>query len=822
MKPVTWAPIGTRKRLKQGKARTQIVTQALLEPAKVLLRQAMREVRSSGHRVMAVKQVHDAIYEATEAVKAASLRSKRPINVTNDAATYRGVTKLTEKSLKARDAVTRALKITVANERRLKSEYEDRCDRDVMLRRRLYNETLVPALKKLQWCNEQIEHSTHHLGDMEAVISIYAQHADYIRDAEASLSVPLNAYTSKTLNLEHLRLRERIEEAVTRCQRVEATVADEQEKLNRRVARLETEMKDMQPKYEVARKKCVETASDVDQNWDGLGSVPAVVNGVRIAQHCIKQFGDLLDPSRWEFLLTDEAMHEEIQKRRGALVTALKSIRHVAALADHINIGPARRLLKQTATLLKDEQHLAESKRVSTAMKSTRKVVSRVQDTLIWVMKAEDFDDEEKMQGFQAMVADANARTAELAAVVKDERGRRFFVAGMVQRWYLGQRVRVRLRILRLAAALRPALVDAEANARTRAAQLQIEADSLRHRNEELGGKGDEPPSVTSVLANLRSAGHNTTAVLTKYPEEHMRMWHHTFSTMELARTALMELDRTLSALQFSLADAEHGVKEFRDDVNQTAAATAVVASRKNDSGEAEDDDQADEFEESEREDGLGAGIMGALAAFGAVSKNIVEYEDDEKDIHPPRAKLGSTDKEDAGIMGALAAFGAGPKGDAGDVDSPAMQLELDNLDIDHSRSKSPPVVVDEDSESQAPLSLPFPSPIMRQTSPTAPASPEMFQAAMQAAAMGTPWGRSTTAPALGGKGGPDLKSQIMGLPAMTWDDELLGAKARPALTQVEYRVDNTPGSDGLAYTKEEFLAHYGSLEQWNMSKPQP
>ena len=31
-------------------------------------------------------------------------------------------------------------------------------------------------------------------------------------------------------------------------------------------------------------------------------------------------------------------------------------------------------------------------------------VVSRVQDTLIWVMKAEDFDDEEKMQGFQAMV----------------------------------------------------------------------------------------------------------------------------------------------------------------------------------------------------------------------------------------------------------------------------------------------------------------------------------------------------------------------------------------------------------------------------------
>lgn len=40
--------------------------------------------------------------------------------------------------------------------RRLKSEYEGRCDRDVMLRRRLYNETLVPALEKLQWCNEQV------------------------------------------------------------------------------------------------------------------------------------------------------------------------------------------------------------------------------------------------------------------------------------------------------------------------------------------------------------------------------------------------------------------------------------------------------------------------------------------------------------------------------------------------------------------------------------------------------------------------------------------------------------------------------------------
>ena len=103
-----------------------------------------------------------------------------------------------------------------------------------------------------------------------------------------------------------------------------------------------------------------------------------------------------LEPSRWEFLLTDEAMHEEvteppstdlptrspthslthhrqnlhlgfvltnhhrrqltaslpthrphatvaqIQKRRGALVTALKSIRNVAALADLINIGQAR------------------------------------------------------------------------------------------------------------------------------------------------------------------------------------------------------------------------------------------------------------------------------------------------------------------------------------------------------------------------------------------------------------------------------------------------------------------------------------------------
>ena len=117
LKPVTWAPMGTRKRLKQGKTRTQIVTQALLEPAKILLRQAMREVRSSGHRVMAVKQVHDAIYEAKEAVRAASIRSKRPLNVTNDAATYRGVTKLTEKSLEARDAVTRALKITVANKR---------------------------------------------------------------------------------------------------------------------------------------------------------------------------------------------------------------------------------------------------------------------------------------------------------------------------------------------------------------------------------------------------------------------------------------------------------------------------------------------------------------------------------------------------------------------------------------------------------------------------------------------------------------------------------------------------------------------------------
>ena len=117
LKPVTWAPMGTRKRLKQGKKRTQVVTQALLEPAKILLREAMREVRTSGHRVMAVKQVHDAIYKAKEAVKAANIRSKRPLNVTNDAATYRGVTKLTKTSLEARDAVTRALKITVANKR---------------------------------------------------------------------------------------------------------------------------------------------------------------------------------------------------------------------------------------------------------------------------------------------------------------------------------------------------------------------------------------------------------------------------------------------------------------------------------------------------------------------------------------------------------------------------------------------------------------------------------------------------------------------------------------------------------------------------------
>ena len=119
---------------------------------------------------------------------------------------------------------------------------------------------------------------------------------------QASLSVPLNAYTSKTLNIEHLRLRERIEEvalvvvvitmmvvmmtmvaavvmmvvvmmplivvamlllmlmavvtpiptrtltacqAVTRCQRVEAIVIVEQKKLHRRVAQLQTEMKDM-------------------------------------------------------------------------------------------------------------------------------------------------------------------------------------------------------------------------------------------------------------------------------------------------------------------------------------------------------------------------------------------------------------------------------------------------------------------------------------------------------------------------------------------------------------------------------------------------
>ena len=59
-------------------------------------------------------------------------------------------------------------------------------------------------------------------------------------------------------------------------------------------------------------------------------------------------------------------------------------------------------------------------------------------------------------------MANANARSAELAAVVKDERGRRLFVAGMVQRWYLGERVRVRLRIWRLAAALKPALVRKE------------------------------------------------------------------------------------------------------------------------------------------------------------------------------------------------------------------------------------------------------------------------------------------------------------------------------------------------------------------------
>ena len=41
----------------------------------------------------------------------------------------------------------------------------------------------------------------------------------------------------------------------------------------------------------------------------------------------------------------------------------------------------------------------------------------------------------------------------------------------------------------------------------------------------------------------------------------------HLCLQMELARTALMELDRTLSALKLSLADAEHAVQEFRDDV---------------------------------------------------------------------------------------------------------------------------------------------------------------------------------------------------------------------------------------------------------------
>ena len=59
-------------------------------------------------------------------------------------------------------------------------------------------------------------------------------------------------------------------------------------------------------------------------------------------------------------------------------------------------------------------------------------------------------------------MADANTRSAKLAAVVEHERGRRLFVAGMVQRWYFGQRVRVRLRILRLAVALLPALVGRE------------------------------------------------------------------------------------------------------------------------------------------------------------------------------------------------------------------------------------------------------------------------------------------------------------------------------------------------------------------------
>ena len=41
-------------------------------------------------------------------------------------------------------------------------------------------------------------------------------------------------------------------------------------------------------------------------------------------------------------------------------------------------------------------------------------VISRVQDTLIWVMKAEDFDDEEKMKGFQAMVRCTPALTNQI------------------------------------------------------------------------------------------------------------------------------------------------------------------------------------------------------------------------------------------------------------------------------------------------------------------------------------------------------------------------------------------------------------------------